>query len=335
MPATVRLPSIEGGGEEPFVLLSRLSGSYLHRGHAFGPCIAEAIVGASEAHSHVTMLNGSRALRLEMNKFLSNIAMCSGDFLRRCGHSSSSIPLRSPGTVLVTKLTEKLVASAVRELGLSEGVPFYVKSITGGGSTSVHRLHNTRQQLRQDRLDAGVRRHLDPLSVPGSLYIVQASTPQREPNVQYRFEVIGRAVYYATRIEYLPDAAMQSESEVRNFCLCDIGEEDADVSLRILHTAGGLAEEAGMLREGEGAGEEGKRARIARAIDLLRCIAQFAEDNHLFVGALEGTLHNGKFYCFDVNTNTNYNERAEAEIGIKPAAHYLLECMLEEVERKR
>ena len=66
---------------------------------------------------------------------------------------------------------------------------------------------------------------------------------------------------------------------------------------------------------------------LSNAQNIYKCVELFASKNKLHVVAIEGTIFNGKFYTFDINTNSNYNSKLEKKAGLKPAVWEVVESM--------
>lgn len=299
-------------------VFSRCSGSFRSRGHEHAPIMFEAMLKAAEQDPRCRVYNGTNAHHLEMNKLLANIVIASMDFYELCrphwaslSHSvpHGELPLRVPQTKAISSVTPlqvRKVASALSPAGV-----VYLKGIVGGSSTTVHRL-----DLLSSDADDYIQRLAAQFERTDGVVMLQAPSPSAEVGMQYRVELVAGRVLYVVRIE------MHGDTGVRNLCLCDIDESDSSVSLQILQHPGAMALEKGFDDMPQRWGN-----RNARASHLWRCCEIFAASQQLHVVALEGTLHRGTFYCFDVNTNSNYNSLLELKHGAPSGAKRVLQTM--------
>lgn len=275
----------------------------------------ESIIFAAEHARGCRVLNGSRAFRVEMNKCLANFHIQGDNFRSRCASvvMDSTARLRVPPGAMVTRPSLKVVSAAAAKHSITGRA--FLKGIVGGGSTSVARLDFGRRAavpLKRQMEDAN--RAMQEAGASGDVFILQGSAPSTLEGVQYRFELIGGRFHYAVRIALQPDGG--PSSRVDNLCMCDIEADDPRARLSVLSTPRQLAAEPGL-------------GSLAAAQSLLCALEMFARDFDLHVVAVEGTLHGGFMYAFDVNTNSNYNAKLEAQYGVKPAAWQVLDSALD------
>lgn len=298
-------------------LFSRCSGSYKTRGHDRSPCIIESIIFAAEQTPSCRVLNGCKAFRLEMNKSLALFHMQCDTYLSKCRqhHVGGRQPVLVPTAVLVTKLNGKVVHQAMAKHGL--GSDCFVKGIVGGGSTSVAYLDARASAAKSTEYQlAEINREMRSAGASSDVFVLQKGAPCARPGVQYRFELIGGRFHYAVRIDTSAKANDAPSNSVDNLCMCDIADGDLGVSLHIIKSAAELAREDGMC------------ASLASAKSIIACLELLAQDFDLFVVAIEGTLHDGSFHVFDVNTNSNYNHALEIKHDVTPGAWQILESIL-------
>ena len=316
------------------IVFSRCSGSYASRGHHQSPYVIESIISSAENCEQYRVFNGTKAFRLEMNKILAFFYIKSDTFKEKClkhPKSTSTLALRVPLTVAVTKLTPKVVHRALMKNNFNPGDCF-IKGVVGGGSTTVRRLDASSfdktflsPQLRS------IRSELDPEDKDADIFIIQAATPSanytnkgQNSQVQYRFELINKKVYYVVRIVQNNPITNESSDahKVQNLCMCDLDIDDENVNLTLIKTVKDLSLEPGMKSLSS------QRSPLDSAKALYSSLEMFAEDYDLHVVALEGTLYDGTFWTFDINTNTNYNDKLESQAGITPASWKVLETMI-------
>lgn len=316
--ATMSTKEAASGGQRK-MLFSRCSGSFGSRGNSQSPSLIEAVICRGESSEDYAVFNGSKAFRVEMNKSLATFHIAGSQFQRRCQSRTKDgvARLRVPRSVLVTKLSPKLVESAAKRIG-STG-PCFLKGIVGGGSSTVTRVDTSmpvRSQLKK------IEPTMRATGVDGDLFIMQESAPSTLADVQYRFELIGGRFHYAVRIEAAKKQRVADSKyahEVENLCMCDIDADDPSVRLSILKSAEELGREPGM---------QNSTNSTAAAQSLIAAMELFAADFDLHVVAIEGTLSDGMMFAFDINTNSNYNYTLEKRSGVTPGAWRLLESML-------
>ena len=308
-----------GSKGRKLALFSRCSGSYMSRQHKNSPAILQSILFAAEHTTGCAVFNGSSAFNIEMNKMLANLFIESPVYQSTCMRVAGGVHLRVPTSVAVTQLSDKLVTRALDKHGIADVC--FIKALVGGGSTTVRRLDASdlgRKTIGKQLYN--IRRDLKEVSNADiDMVIIQESAPSALRGVQYRFEIINKKVYYVVRIEQAVDEQDDTGHEVKNLCLCDIGEGDEGVSLRMIKNAGELSKEEGMVNK--------TTTTSDAAMKIFACVEQFAEAHNLHVVALEGTLHEGSLWVFDVNTNSNYNSELEKKNMMKPAAWHVIETM--------
>lgn len=328
------------------VLFSRCSGSYLSRGHHQSPLVIESVIFAAEHCGEYCVLNGCKAFRLEMNKMLAFLHVAGDKFQTDCMSASPSgqSHLQAPPTVAVTRLEPKIVQNALIKNNIRGEC--FVKGIVGGGSTTVRRLMTVENDnVQNDNVPsrpflesqlASIRAELDPQAAEGGIssdiFLIQQKTPSTEANCQYRFEIINKRVHYVVKIcQHRNDEVTtavrtpETDSKVDNLCMCDLETDDPNVELTIIKTPIELSKELGM----QGGGSQGGKSPLTCAKGLYAALELFAREHDLHVVALEGTLHQGILWTFDINTNSNYNHKLEQQYGVVPGSWRLLQTMME------
>lgn len=314
------------------VVFSRCSGSYLSRNHEHSPLMIESVLVAAENDtSNCRVFNGSNAFRIEMNKMLPNIVIDSEKFKNQCMKRSLTrkVHVVVPTTVAITNLEPKLIETAVLKHNITSEC--FVKGIVGGGSTAVKQLSipqkwttNDRKQIQKMKSD------FDNMGLAKNICILQSLShiDERYANVQYRFEIINQKVYYIVKIVKTevsnPLNTSQSNGSslvktVPNLCMCDIDDDDSFVSLSLIKTVEDLSKESVVYG--------GTQSSLTNAKEIVNHAEEYAKSQNLHVVALEGTICNGIFSVFDINTNSNYNYALEMKNNMYPAAWHVVKTM--------
>lgn len=157
----------------PGVFYNRMSASSHTRGHRFGPEHASCVLPWLESHGR-RVLNGSRALALEVNKVAQYSAL-------------SAAGVRTPHTVAT------LGKTALLEAAQGFPAPFITKHNRAGKGLGVM-LFDSAQALQQT-CDAGVL----PDPVDG-VYLLQQYIRAPEPFIT-RVELVGGEFLYAVRVD--------------------------------------------------------------------------------------------------------------------------------------
>lgn len=301
-------------------VFSRCSGSYLSRRHARSPFVIECMLECMD-RSSCRVFNGVSAYRMEMNKAVAFI---------RLSQASRCEALVAPPTVAVGSLEGRVTQRAADELfrhpqDAQRRAAVYIKSVRGGGSTLVARVDVVSGRVDPESLrKARAKMELEPDHQRE--YIMQLECPSDARGIQFRFEIIGYKVYYVVRMDAVGLAHIQDDHDgVTNLCMCDIQDEGSEF-LQLMVTPDEVAAHLMHLKNGRG-------GAIAAARTMFQEAEEFAKANDLFVVALEGTISCGKFYVFDINTNSNYNDALEKNESERRSfrvcgAHRVMECIV-------
>ena len=340
-------PPIEDKANKDIVF-SRCSGSYASRNHQQSPILIESVIFAAEHSNMYTVLNGSKAFRLEMNKMLAFLYISGEMFQDSCAKLSPSKQshLKVPTTVAVTKIESKLVRNALIKHNIKHEC--FIKGIVGGGSTTVRRLtlkpweDNVNSKESQHMLNSQLDIIRSELNSPTDIFIIQQKAPNTESECQYRFEIINKQVHYVVKIRQkrssddvnsntssphnknnrLDNQTSAASTHVKNLCMCDLEVNDPEVELSIINSPIELSKEPGM----QGCLHGSSALKCARGV--YTALELFAHEHNLHVVALEGTLHKGVLWTFDINTNSNYNHKLEHQYGVVPGAWQVLQTMI-------
>ena len=156
------------------VFYNRISASSHTRDHRFAPEYAEAVLVWLERHGR-TVINGSRALRLEVSKVNQYMA------LNQCG-------IATPKTLAA--VGRKNIVRAAEELGAAS---FIIKHNRAGKGQGVQLLHSI--EALQDYLDGpGFDEPVDGITLIQQY--IQAPTPHI-----IRHEFIGGKFFYAVKVD--------------------------------------------------------------------------------------------------------------------------------------
>lgn len=155
------------------IFYNRMSASAHTRGHRFGPEFAGIVLAWLEAHGR-RIVNGSRALELEVNKMKQYLAL-----------DAAGIP--TPHTIAA--VGEDAMRRAVREID----APFIFKPNRGGKGLGV-KLFNSAEEAEAE-IDTGVF-----ADAPDGTMLVQQYIEPSEP-VIIRNEFVGGRFVYAVRVD--------------------------------------------------------------------------------------------------------------------------------------
>jgi len=268
--------------QRKWLYFSRLSASASMRKHEHSIAYGTHILDWLNFHG-CDVINGNRAFQLETSK----VQQCMA--LQRVG-------LLYPSTRLIS--SESAIPSAVatwfEKKGTKECI-VYLKPVTGGSGLAVKRYASL-NEFKNEKKDKTKK----PVKAPNSLYIFQEGKEQHitwyhrtkkkimgEKKVFYRAEFVNQRFLYLLRVA-TPVSNVSS-------CPCDAATS-MDNEFDIVPDP--------VSHFGE---------KIWK-IFIEKCI-QFMKMNAMFVGAFEFSQPTKEnFYVFDINTNTNYSEKAEKKI---------------------
>ncbi|HKK89419.1 MAG TPA: hypothetical protein VJ917_11275 [Saprospiraceae bacterium] len=193
--------------------------------------------------------------------------------------------IQTPKTILVNDPT--LLKNAAIELG---SFPFILKPNRGGKGLGVQLIHDL------IHLDQLIGNEQLPESLDG-IYLVQEYIEPKDNSIT-RVEIIGGQFHYAVRVD------CSNGFQLCPADVCQVGDAFCPV--------------------GESSGNKpNEKFKIIRNFDNpdITLYEEFMSANHIQIGALEYlTDKHGRRYVYDVNTNTNYNQRAEKKAGLATTA---------------
>lgn len=266
------------------IFYNRMSASSHTRGHRYAPEMTSALLSWLEA-SDATVLNGSHALRLELNKAVQYGA------LQKAG-------LQVPDTI-VCQSADDILAAYDR----LHPLPVITKHNRAGKGLGVKLFHD------RAALEAYVRgAEFDP-SVDGLTLVqryIEAPTPQIT-----RLEFIGREFLYAVRVD---------TSGGFELCPADVCALDVSVCPADSQGHGQAATEAANTPVTNTQAKfqiDTDFASTSLGAHLIPRLTDVMTQQQLDVAAFEFiTDAEGTPFVYDINTNTNYNAEAEAVVGI-------------------
>ncbi len=281
------------------IYYNRMSASSHTRGHRYAPEMTSALLSWLET-AGAPVLNGSNALRLELNKAVQYGAL-----------KQASIDV--PETIVCETASDMLAA-----YDSFSGAPVITKHNRAGKGLGV--------QLFRDRaaLEAYVAGEgFDP-SVDG-LTLIQRYIEAPKPFIT-RLEFIGQQFLYAVRVdtsegfELCPADFCTLEDAA--FCPADSNSGDSN--------APNSDSTAKFQIDMDFAASSLGQYLLPKCINVMKT-------QKLDVSAFEFiTDADGKPYIYDINTNTNYNSDAEAVVGISAMerlADYLIEFATHQSDR--
>lgn len=314
--AVIATSTFEGG--EDVCVFSRCSGSYTTRMHNKSPAIIESMLFTAEQSAKCTVFNGSQAFRIEMNKMLANLYISGSEFQNWCTQKFQQIPLAIPTTVAVTELNPKLIKHTLKTRNFAGDV--YFKGLVGGGSQSVRKLHNSNHSNNEKHIMKVCQEMKKSTNSDEDIVLIQNEGPSWKADVQYRFELINKRVYYVVRVDKKEDTST-NDGKVKNLCMCEIEDDDKDVDLILYRNAEEFSKDEGL--------QNGPIGALQSAKNIYSSLEKFAVENELHVVAIEGTIAESRLFAFDINTNSNYNENLEKKYDIEPAAWKVVSSMFE------
>lgn len=260
------------------VFYSRISASSHTRDHRFAPEFTEAVLAWLERHGR-TVINGSRALRLEVSKANQYMAL-----------NIAGIP--TPKTIAAVGKAQLI--KAARDLGLT---PFITKHNRAGKGQGVY-LFESVEELEAYVSSDGFDEPVDGIT------LVQQYIKAPEPYI-VRHEFIGGKFMYGVKVD-----------TSKGFELCP-----ADVC--------SIEDQFCPTNSESVVSNSGPKFEILKDYkpEFIEPMEAFLSDNNIQVAGIEViTDESGRYYAYDVNTNTNYNSDAEAvaqQFGMLELAKYL------------
>jgi len=260
------------------IFYNRMSASSHTRGHRYAPETASAVIDWLEAHGAV-VLNGSNALRFEVNKIKQYFA------LEQSG-------IRTPRTVAASgkeeiikaalKLQEWMKTVTIGNAG--EELPFITKHNRAGKGLGV-KLFKTVQELREHINSSNFEESVDGIT------LLQEYIEADEPYI-YRNEFIGGKYLYTVRVDTSGgfELCPADSCSIENL-FCPVGEVP----------------------------EDQRRFKIVSLPEnmeyLIERYENFLKKQSIDIAAIEMVVRKDIPYTYDINTNTNYNSGAENVVG--------------------
>ena len=223
------------------------------------------------------VLNRRGALHLEVNKMAQYRA------LKDAG-------VRVPRTVAA--VGEGNLPLAAEQLGMA---PFLIKPNRGGKGAGVRLFNSVAELVDHAREVPEAERPID------GVWLVQQYIKPSDNRIT-RCELVDRELLYAVLVD---------TSDGFELCPADV--------CRIEDAPGGANFEVDPASAGAAA--EANKFVISREFSEPELIAGYQRvmrDNHIHIAAFEFVRGaDGATYTYDLNTNTNYNQRAELEAGVE------------------
>lgn len=274
--------------KKEWLYFSRLSASASMRKHEGSIAFGRHILEWLDFHG-CDVINGIHAFELEISKVRQYMA------LQRAG-----IPYPSTRMISCESAIASAVSSWIEKRGSSDQV-FYIKPVTGGSGMAVKRY--TSYKKFESDVKGGGGPFRKGQKAPDALYLLQESKEEHiewfhrtkkklmgKKKLFYRAEFINQKFLYVLRIA--------TPVTVNSTCPCDAPTR-FDNEFDIVPDPG--------VHFGDAKGFNNF---------IQRCIG-FMKTNAMFVGAFEFSRPGGPgtpFYIYDINPNTNYNEKAEKKL---------------------
>jgi len=274
--------------KKEWLYFSRLSASASMRKHEGSIAFGRHILEWLDFHG-CDVINGIHAFELEVSKVRQYMA------LQRAG-----IPYPSTRMISCESAIPSAVSSWIEKRGATDQV-FYIKPVTGGSGMAVKRY--TSYKKFESDVKGGGGPFRKGQKAPDALYLLQESKEEQidwfhrtkkklmgKKKLFYRAEFINQKFLYVLRIA--------TPVTVNSTCPCDAPTR-FDNEFDIVPDPD--------VHFGDA---EGFKSFIQRCID-------FMKTNAMFVGAFEFSRPGGPgtpFYIYDINPNTNYNEKAEKKL---------------------
>ena len=209
--------------------------------------------------------------------------------------SLKSFGIKTPKTIVVN--SAQLIMDAVKKLNI---YPFILKPNRGGKGTGVQLFSDP------ESIDTAIKNNSIGESLDG-LWLVQEYIKPDDGTIT-RVEFVGGEFLYAVKVKTSDDFDLcPADSCQINDSFCPVGEEGSKFT---------IADQYSNL-------------------DLDK-YKRFFKENDIGIGALEYSLNSeGEKYVYDVNTNTNYNQKAEIEAGgKKQGMQQIARFLTEQFERQ-
>ncbi|WP_394219401.1 RimK family alpha-L-glutamate ligase [Halobacillus trueperi] len=247
------------------IFYNRISASSHTRNHRYAPEFTEAVLAWLERHDR-TIVNGSRALRLEVSKVNQYMA------LNQAG-------IRTPKTI--SAVGKENILDAARQLDMESFITKHNRAGKGQGVQLFHSTEALREYLDSDSFE-------DPVD---GITLIQQYIEAPEPFI-VRHEFVGGTFVYGVKVdasegfELCPADACSIEDL---YCPTDAEPQTPKAKFEVL---------------------ENYRPSIVDDYE------RFLRENNIDVAGIEAIQDKeGRFYTYDVNTNTNYNSDAETKAG--------------------
>jgi hypothetical protein len=255
------------------VFYNRISASSHTRDHRFAPELAEAVLAWLERHGR-TVINGTRALRLEVSKVNQYMAL-------------NEAGIATPKTLLAVGKAN--IVKAAEKLGIASFITKHNRAGKGQGVYLFHSIDELQSYVDSDGFDAPV----------DGITLIQQYIEAPEPFI-IRHEFIGGKFLYGVKVdtsegfELCPADACSIEDM---FC-----PMEGDGSLDANSAAGNQQ----FTKKAKFQILDNYRPAF---IDQYEA---FLQANNIQVAGIEAIMDaEGNSYAYDVNTNTNYNSDAE------------------------
>lgn len=264
--------------QKQWLYFSRLSASAAMRKHNGSIAFGRHILQWLDVHG-CDVVNGIHALELEVSKVKQYMSLM-------------TVGVAFPSTRVISN--ESTVGPAVLSwLAKKKRGVFYIKPVTGGSGMAVQRFESPHQF--QKELPGLFKKDQ---RAPDSMYILQEGKEQLinwfhrtkkklvgQKKLFYRMEFIDQEFLYVLRIA--------TPVAVHTSCPACDAPTRFDNEFDIIPNPVSYFEKTGQW------------ASFVKKCKL------FMKQNAMFIGAFEFSIVDNTFFVYDVNTNTNYNKKAE------------------------
>ena len=264
------------------VFYNRISASSHTRDHRYAPEYTEAVLAWLERHGR-TVINGSRALRLEVSKVNQYMAL-------------NAAGIETPKTIVAVGKSQ--IIEAAKSLNQNSFITKHNRAGKGQGVQLFHSISALSDYVNGADFDEPV----------DGITLIQQYIEAPMPYI-IRHEFIGGKFLYAVKVdtsegfELCPADACSIED-----LFCPAPNESLNNSKVGGAKVEALSPKFEILQNYNP--------------DFIATYEQFLADNNIQVAGIEAILDKaGNSYAYDVNTNTNYNSDAENAVDIYAMLH--------------
>lgn len=264
------------------VFYNRISASSHTRDHRYAPEYTEAVLAWLERHGR-TVINGSRALRLEVSKVNQYMAL-------------NAAGIETPKTIVAVGKSQ--IIEAAKALNQNSFITKHNRAGKGQGVQLFHSISALSDYVNGADFDEPV----------DGITLIQQYIEAPMPYI-IRHEFIGGKFLYAVKVD---------TSEGFELCpadACSIEDLFCPAPNESLNNAKVSEQSVKVLSPKFEILQNYKP-------DFIATYEQFLADNNIQVAGIEAILDKaGNSYAYDVNTNTNYNSDAESAVDTYAMLH--------------